>query len=128
MFRARAHDGQVDTYSSDLPGLTVQRTAPRIAMQAQLIGTLDLDPSTNCLVVRPINIDDIDLVDVAWPPGWSTAIRDGKPALLDATGTTTAHLGAEVSVGGGFVEVARADAVACTGKEFVFVASGLSRL
>jgi hypothetical protein len=114
--------------SSDLPGLTVQRIAPTVSMQAQLMGVLDIDAATNCVVIRPINIDDVKLVDVAWPPGWSVAIRDGEPALLDATGATTAHLGDEVSVGGGFVEVARADAVACTGGTHVFVASGLSRL
>jgi hypothetical protein len=119
----------VDTHSSDLPGLTVQRTDPGFEMQSRLIGVLDIDASTNCLVLRiPINRGETVLIDVAWPLGWSIAIRDGKPALLDATGTTAAHLGDEVSVGGGSVDVARANAVPCTGQDDVFIASGLSRL
>jgi hypothetical protein len=118
------------TDNSDLPGLTVQRTDPMVAMQAQLIGTLDIDASTNCLVLgKLVNIGDIPLVDVAWPAGWSVALRDGIPALLDATGATAGHVGDEVSVGGGFVDVARADVTAaCTGRTHVFVASGLTRL
>ena len=35
-----------------MPGLTVQREAPTVALQARLIGTLEIDTSTNCLVVR----------------------------------------------------------------------------
>lgn len=97
-------------------------------MQAQLIGVLDIDLSTNCVVIRGINVTDLDLIDVAWPPGWGVAIRDGIPALLDATGATAAHLSDEVSIGGGFVDVARADAVPCTGRDSVFIASGLSSL
>lgn len=115
--------------SSDLPGLTVQRIAPTVSMQAQLIGTLDIDAATNCLVFRmPVDRGDIRLVDIAWPPGWSVTVRDGELALLDATGATACHLGEEVSIGGGFVDVDRADAVPCTGQERIFVASGLSRL
>ena len=35
-----------------MPGLTVQRKAPTVASQSRLIGTLEVDTSTNCLVVR----------------------------------------------------------------------------
>lgn len=119
----------MDTPSSDLPGLTVQRVAPTEQMQARLMGTIEIDTATNCLVVRiAVGYGDTLLVDVAWPPGWSVASRNGKPSLLDATGATAAHLGDEVDVGGGSVDVARADAVPCTGRDSVFIASGLSRL
>ncbi|NUS00425.1 MAG: hypothetical protein HOV67_34815 [Kribbellaceae bacterium] len=118
----------MDPQSSDLPGVTVQRTDPAIRMQAQLIGTLVVDPTTNCLLLRTISIGGTPLIDVAWPLGWSVAIRDGAPALLDTTGATAAHVGDDVAVGGGFVEVERADAVPCTGQQHVFEASGLSRL
>ena len=66
-------------------------------------------------------------VDVAWPPGWSVAIRDGVVALIDATGQTAARVGDEVWVGGGFVTPDQADVVSCTGHDSVFEASGLSR-
>ena len=41
------------SHDAPMPGLTVQRKAPAVASQAQLIGTLEIDTSTNCLVVRP---------------------------------------------------------------------------
>lgn len=111
-----------------LPGLTVQREDRLIAMQAQLIGTLDIDPSTNCLVLRPVNIDDVQFVDVAWPRGWSVTIHDGKPSLTDRAGVPVAQIGDEVSVGGGFVNTSRAEVTACTGQRAVFIASDLTRL
>lgn len=111
-------DGETDL---QLPGLTVQRYDPGFAMQAQLIGTLEIEPSTNCLVVRKGNT----LVDVAWPLGWSVAIRDGAIALIDASGQTASRLGDEVRVGGGSVDADRADVVSCTGRKLVFLASGL---
>jgi hypothetical protein len=67
--------------ASDLvvPGLTVQRRALDFGMQARLVGTLEIDPSTNCLVVRMGNTLAGDtLVDVAWPLGWGVAIRAGR--------------------------------------------------
>ena len=122
-----------------LPGLTIQRSAPTIDLQAQLIGTLDVDASTDCLVVRmEVSTPVVDgqrrmrfetsyqLVDVAWPTAWSIAIRDGEVALIDAMGQTAARLGDEVHVGGGFVTPKQADAIPCTGHESVFRASGLS--
>ncbi|WP_433161650.1 hypothetical protein [Kribbella sp. CA-247076] len=122
-----------------LPGLTVQREVPTIALHARLIGTLEIDPSTNCLVVRMavgtvvrtgdrlVSVGDrlVD-VDVAWPPRWSVAIRDGEVALVDATGQTAARLGDEVDVGGGFVDTAAMHVVSCTGQDRIFQASGLS--
>jgi hypothetical protein len=101
-------------------------------MQAQLIGTLEIDTSTNCLVVR-IAVgtaagtgDSLVDVDVAWPPGWSVAIRGGEIALIDAAGQTAGRLGDEVWVGGGSVDATRANVVSCTGSKKVFEASGLS--
>lgn len=41
------------SHDAAMPGLTVQDEAPTVALQAQLIGTLEIDTSTNCLVVRP---------------------------------------------------------------------------
>ncbi|RZU19805.1 hypothetical protein EV645_2025 [Kribbella rubisoli] len=111
-----------------LPGLTVQRDDPPVAMQAQLMGTLDLDPSTNCLVLRPSNIDNVQFVDIAWPRGWSVTIPDGNPTLTDRAGIPVAQVGDEVSVGGGFVDTTRAKVTACTGQQAVFIASALTRL
>lgn len=116
-----------------MPGLTVQRKAPTVDLQAQLIGTLGIDTSTNCLVVRtvmstPAVPDRLVDIDVAWPPGWSVALRDGTPALIDATGQLAARPGDEIAVGGGFVDTAVMDVVSCTGQERIFQASGLTRV
>lgn len=116
-----------------MPGLTVQREAPTVALQAGLIGTLEIDTSTNCLVVRtPMGTadgtDSLVDIDVAWPPGWSVALRDGKPALVDATGQLACRPGDEITVGGGFVDIALIDLVSCTGQERIFQASELTRL
>ncbi|MER7249910.1 hypothetical protein [Kribbella sp. NPDC000426] len=122
---------------NNVPGLTVQRTVPQIELHAQLIGTLDIDPATNCLVVRmQVSVFDesraivhVDkLVDVAWPVGSTIGIRDGRPALLDPTGQTVAHVGDEVSVGGGWVPTTKADVISCTGQDHVFVGHHPERL
>ncbi|MFD3399231.1 hypothetical protein ACFWUU_01060 [Kribbella sp. NPDC058693] len=120
-----------------LPGMTVQHTFLLEELLAQLIGTLDIDPATNCLVVR-VQVSRLDdklgivpaehLVDVAWPLGSTIAIRDNKPALLDATGQTIAHVGDEVSVGGGSVPTTTANVVPCTGQDHVFVGHHPRRL
>lgn len=113
-----------------LPGMTVQHTFLLEELLAQLIGILDIDPSTNCLVVRtPVGhidetggITSIDtLIDVAWPIGSTIAIRDGKPALVDATGQPVAHVGDEVSVGGGSISTTTAGVISCTGQDHVWV-------
>jgi hypothetical protein len=119
------------TYRDDdlvVPGLTAQREDPVESLMAQLIGTLEIDTSTNCLVVRIAvgTRDRLVDVDVAWPPGWSVAIRDGEIVLIDSAGQTVRRLGDEVWVGGGFIDAARADVVSGTGARHVFVASGLS--
>ncbi|TDW94503.1 hypothetical protein EV137_1818 [Kribbella pratensis] len=116
-----------------MPGLTVQREAPTVDLQARLPGTLEIDTSTNCLVVRtpmstPADPDRLVDIDVAWPPGWSVALRDGTPALIDATGQLACRPGEEIAVGGGFVDIARIDVVSCTGQERIFQASGLTRV
>ena len=102
---------------NNIPGLTVQRTFLLEELMAQLIGTLDIDPSTNCLVVRTPD----RLFDVAWPLGSTVDIRDNKLALLDATGQTIAHVGDEISVGGGFIPTSTAGVVSCTGQDHVFM-------
>jgi hypothetical protein len=114
-----------------MPGLTVQRKAPTVALQARLAGTLEIDTSTNCLVVRtpegtPAGTRLVD-VDVAWPPGWSVALRDGTPALIDATGQLAARPGDEIAVGGGFEDTTRMGVVSCTGQERIFEAYRLTR-
>lgn len=126
-----------------VPGLTVQPEPLDFAMQAQLGGILEIDPATNCLVMRiqtmlvdTLEIDPAtnrvavqmgtELIDVAWPLGWSVEIRDGRVALIDATGQTAGLLGDEVSIGGGSVDVGSTNVVTCTGREQVFIASGLS--
>jgi hypothetical protein len=105
-----------------LPGMSVQRVPPFEAMQSQLIGTLEIERSTNCLVVRMGNT----VVDVAWPLGWSVAIRNGDIALVDAAGQTVRRLGDEVWVGGGSVDADAANVISCTGRKEVFLASGFS--
>lgn len=119
-------------HDAAMPGVTVQRQAPTVALQAALPGTLEMDTSTNCLIVRsnmstPADPGRLVDVDVAWPPGWSVALRDGKPALIDATGQLACRLGDEITVGGGFVDTARIDIVSCTGQERIFQASELTR-
>lgn len=126
-----------DPNDAQLPGLTVQRTFLLEELLAQLIGTVDIDPSTNCLVVR-IRVGHVDeslgvafadrLIDVAWPLGSTIAIRDDKPAVLDATGQTVAHVGDEVSVGGGWVPTTTAGVISCTGQDHVFVGHHPQRL
>jgi hypothetical protein len=110
-----------------VPGLTVQRRVLDFGMQSRLMGSLEIDPSTNCLVVRMGNtlVGDM-LVDVAWPLGWSVAIREGEIALIDAAGQTAGRLGDEVWVGGGSIDAAQANVVSCTGSKQVFVAYELS--
>jgi hypothetical protein len=120
------------TPDAAMPGLTVQRKAPTVALHAGLPGTLEIDVSTNCLVVRTrmgtgAGTGRFVDIDVAWPPGWSVALRDGTPALIDATGQLACRLGDEITVGGGFVDIARIDVVSCTGQERVFQASELTR-
>jgi hypothetical protein len=118
-----------------LPGLTVQRTTLFEELHARLFGTVAIDPSTNCLVLRMpggklvdgVVVSEDRLIDVAWPVGWSVGIRDGKVALIDLAGQVVGYLGDEVSVGGGFVDVATANVVSCTGKQQVFLAFGLTR-
>lgn len=103
-----------------------------MALQAGLIGTLEIDTVTNCLIVRTqislaAGIHSLVDIDVAWPPGWSVALRDGVIALLDAAGELGGRLGDEVTVGGGFVDTAIADVVSCTGQERIFQAYELTR-
>jgi hypothetical protein len=111
-----------------VPGMTAQREDPVESLMAQLIGTLEIDTSTNCLVVRIAvgTRDRLIDVDVAWPPGWSVAVRGGEVVLIDAAGQTIRRLGDEVWVGGGFVDADQANVVSCTGRRQVFVASGFS--
>jgi hypothetical protein len=98
-----------------LPQLTVQQSPAR-NMAARLPGTLVLDESKNCLVVDKNGRH----IDVAWPPGWSVAIRDGSIALIDASGQTFAKLGDRVSLGGGYVSASVAHATSCLGTEKVW--------
>jgi hypothetical protein len=120
-------------HDAAMPGLTVQRRAPTVSLQAQLIGTLEINTSTNCLVVRTrmgtgAGTGRLVDIDVAWPPGWSVALRDGTPALIDATGQLACRPGDEIAVGGGFVDTALLGVVSCTGQERIFQASGLTRV
>ncbi|HWD83785.1 MAG TPA: hypothetical protein VG497_33020 [Kribbella sp.] len=115
-----------------LPGLTVQLKVPTVAMQAALPGTLEIDASTNCLVVRTrmgtgVGTGRFVDIDVAWPPGWSVALRDGTPALIDANGQVACRLGDEITVGGGSKDISRMGILSCTGKGRVFEAYELTR-
>ncbi|MEV4261967.1 hypothetical protein [Kribbella sp. NPDC049584] len=108
-----------DPDDTRLPSLTVQHTFLFEELLALLIGTLDIDSSTNCLVVRTPSAERP--FDVAWPLGSTIAIRDGIPALIDATGQTVAHVGDEVSVGGGWISTTTAGVTSCTGQDHVWV-------
>jgi hypothetical protein len=114
----------VATAPAELPGLSVQRLIALEAMQAQLIGALEVDGSTNCLLFR----HGSTLVEVAWPCGWSVEIRSGEIALVDERGETVCWVGEEISIGGGFMDAAAADIVSCAGHERVFIASGSVRI
>jgi hypothetical protein len=104
----------------ELPGLSVQRTIAVEAMQAQLIGTMEIDASTNCLMFRAGGT----LLEVAWPWGWTVEIRSGEVALVDERGETVCWVGEEISIGGGFMDAGTADIVSCAGRGRVFIASG----
>ncbi|WP_130447469.1 hypothetical protein [Kribbella rubisoli] len=96
------------------------------------MGTLEIDTSTNCLVVRiPVSTapgtHTLHDVDVAWPPGWGVELRDDTPTLIDATGQPAARPGDEVDIGGGFVDTARLNLVPCTTQERIFQASTFTR-
>jgi hypothetical protein len=67
-------------------------------------------------------------IDVAWPPGWSVALRDGTPALIDTAGQLAARPGDEIAVGGGFWDTTRIGVVSCTGQERIFEAYTLTRV
>jgi hypothetical protein len=110
----------LETAPGELPRLSVQRLIATEAMQAQLIGTLEIDSSTNCLMFR----DGPTVVEVAWPWGWTVDIRSGEIALIDERGETVCWLGEEISIGGGTVDAASADIVSYAGHQRVFLASG----
>lgn len=101
--------------ASRLPRLTVQQSRVR-NMAARLPGILVLDETANCLAVAKNGRH----IDVAWPPGWSVALRDGSIAIVDADGQTFAKLGDTVSLGGGYVSAAAAHTTSCLGTERVF--------
>lgn len=104
------------------PRLTVQQRAAK-SMAARLEGNLVVDKTANCLVVHKSG----RYVDVAWPPGFSTAVRDGSVALLDASGQVVAKLGDTVVLGGGYVAPSAAHAISCAGSERVFAAHSIGQ-
>jgi RNase P/RNase MRP subunit p29 len=103
-----------------LPKSTVQRSLVG-RMEARLQGILAVDETTNCLVIQKAGRH----IDVAWPRGWTVAIRDRSIALLDASGQSVARLGDAVSITGGYVPSSAADTTSCTGSEKVFAVSSL---
>ena len=93
-------------------------------MAARLEGILGVEEATNCLVVHKAG----GHIDVAWPPGFSAAVRDGSIVLIDTSGQTVAKLGDTVVLGGGYVPPSVAHATSCTGSERVFAAFALRLL
>ncbi|MDX6282463.1 MAG: hypothetical protein QOH03_3534 [Kribbellaceae bacterium] len=116
--------GGAATAPVELPGLSVQRLIALRAMQARLTGTVEIDGTTNCLMLRHGD----RLVEVAWPWGWSVEIRSGEVALVDERGETVCWVGEEISIGGGYMDAAAADVVSCAGRAGVFIASGAVRV
>jgi hypothetical protein len=55
------------------PALTVQQR-PAKNMAARLEGVLVVDEAANCLVVHKAGRH----IDVAWPPGFSAAVREDR--------------------------------------------------
>jgi hypothetical protein len=102
---------------SELPGLTVQAESAA-GFEASLPGTLAVDESTNCVVVKTA----VEPVDVAWPPGWKTSRHDGSVTLVNADGETVARVGDKLRITGGFVTPAAAHAKSCTESANVFAA------
>ena len=105
------------------PGLTVQRR-PAKRMAARLEGILGVDVAANCLVVH----NGGRRIDVAWPPGFSAAVRDGSIVLIDPSGQTFAKLGDTVVLGGGYIPPSAAHATSCTASKRVFAAHSLTLL
>jgi hypothetical protein len=100
--------------------------SPRVRkrMVARLEGVLVVDEAASCLVVHKAGRH----IDVAWPPGFSAAVRDGSIVLIDTSGQAVAKLGDTVVLGGGYVPPSAAHATSCTGSERVFAASSLRLL
>ncbi|MEV6415561.1 hypothetical protein [Kribbella sp. NPDC051718] len=105
---------------AELPGLSVQRLVAVEAMQARLSGTVEIDSSTNCLMLRAGD----RLVEVAWPWGWTVEVRLGEVALVDERGETVCWVGEQIAIGGGSVDAGPADVDRCAGHPQVFMASG----
>lgn len=105
------------------PRLTVQQR-PAKQMAARLEGVLVVDETANCLVVEKAG----RRIDVAWPPGFSVAVRHASIVLSDASGQTVAKLGDTVVVGGGYVSPLAAHATSCTASERVFAAASMPLL
>jgi len=105
------------------PGLTVQQR-PAKRMAARLEGMLVVDEAANCLVVDKAGRH----VDVAWPPGFSAAVRDESIVLIDPSGQTFAKLGDTVVLGGGYIPPSAAHATSCTASKRVFAAHSLTLL
>ncbi|WP_350277588.1 hypothetical protein [Kribbella sp. HUAS MG21] len=105
------------------PGLTVQER-PAKGLAARLEGILVVDESSQCLVVRKAGRH----IDVAWPPGFAAAVREGTIVLIDASEQTVAKLGDTIVVGGGYVAPSAAHATSCTGSARVFAASSVQLL
>jgi hypothetical protein len=101
-----------------LPHLTVQER-PAKQLAARLEGVLAVDEATNCIVVVKSHV-----VEPAWPPGCSVAVRDGSLVVLDGAGHTIAEVGATVVLGGGFMSPERAHTTSHTGRKGVFAVGG----
>lgn len=65
-------------------------------------------------------------IDVAWPMGWTTAVRDGTIVLLDAAGKPVAAIGDEVTLSGGYFPPTNVNVIPCTTAPKVFVTNGLT--
>ena len=105
------------------PGLTVQQR-PAKRMAARLEGMLVVDEAANCLVVDKAGRH----IDVAWPPGFSAAVRGGSIVLIDTSGQPVAKLGDTVVLGGGYIPPSAAHATSCTASKRVFAAHSLTLL
>ncbi|TMR07304.1 hypothetical protein ETD86_51780 [Nonomuraea turkmeniaca] len=91
--------------------ITVGGQDPRIllhdgsgpAMQALLTGQLTYTASTKCLTVRRAEQANVPVV-LLWPPGTRPVIQEGKRGVRLLDDGATLLEGAEVRIGGGYVD------------------------
>jgi hypothetical protein len=89
-----------------IPGIAFPRQKPvegiRTCMEAELAGTLYLDPEGGCLRVRSLSGEELLPI---WPPEFTLRAEGEGVLVVDGQGQVAARAGQEVYMGGGYVPV-----------------------